>query len=85
MLTMATYDVLNPVDLQTIKGFAELREFSPEIMAAFKEETENVLDGIAAGAEDFAAILGPWREFRDSISEWHGLAEKSYLNQQTEI
>ncbi len=83
--TMATYDVLNPRDLQTIKEFAEIREFSPEIMAAFKEETENVLDGIAADDARFAAILGPWREFRDSIAEWHGLAEKSYLDQQTEI
>ncbi len=85
MQTMATYDVLNPRDLQEIKGFAEIREFSPEIMAAFKEETENVLDGIAADDARFAEILGPWREFRDGIAEWHGLAEKSYLNQQTEI
>jgi TRAP-type mannitol/chloroaromatic compound transport system substrate-binding protein len=85
MQTMATYDVLNPVDLQTIKGFAEIREFSPEIMAAFKEETENVLDGIASSNARFGEILGPWREFRDSIAEWHGLAEKSYLTQQTEI
>ncbi len=85
MQTMATYDVLNPVDLQTIKGFAEIREFSPEIMAAFKEETENVLDGIASSNAQFGEILGPWREFRDSISEWHGLAERSYLTQQTAV
>ncbi|MEM9033670.1 MAG: twin-arginine translocation signal domain-containing protein [Actinomycetota bacterium] len=85
MQTMATYDVLNPRDLQEIKGFAEIREFSPEIMSAFKEETENVLDGIASSDSRFAEILGPWREFRDGIAEWHGLAEKSYLNQQTEI
>ncbi len=85
MRTMAKYDVLNPVDLQKIKEFAELREFSPEIMSAFKEETENVLDGIAASNAQFGEILGPWRAFRDSIAEWHGLAEKSYLTQQTEI
>ncbi len=85
MQTMATYDVLNPRDLQTIKGFAEIREFSPEILAAFKEETENVLDGIAGGDSRFADILGPWREFRDSIAEWHGLAERSYLVQQTTV
>jgi TRAP-type mannitol/chloroaromatic compound transport system substrate-binding protein len=85
MNMMATYDVLNPVDLQEIKTFAEIREFPPDVMAAFKAETENVLDNIADGDPRFAAILGPWREFRDSIAEWHGLAEKSYLNQQTEI
>jgi len=85
MRTMATYDVLNPVDLQTVKGFAEIREFSPEIMAAFKEETENVLDGIASSNSRFGEILGPWRQFRDGIAEWHGLAERSYLTQQTAV
>ncbi len=85
MRTMALYDVLNQRDLQTIKEFAEIREFSPELMAAFKEETENVLDGIASEDAKFAEILGPWREFRDGISEWHGLAERSYLTQQTAI
>ncbi len=85
MRTIAKYDVLNQQDLQTVKEFATIREFSPEIMEAFKTETENVLDGIAADDPKFAAILGPWREFRDGISEWHGLAERSYLVQQTEI
>jgi TRAP-type mannitol/chloroaromatic compound transport system substrate-binding protein len=85
MRTIATYDVLNQRDLQEIKTFAEIREFSPELMAAFKEETESVLDGIAADDPKFAAILGPWREFRDGIAEWHGLAERSYLTQQTEV
>ena len=85
MRTIAKYDVLNPVDLQKVKEFAEIREFSPEIMAAFKEETEVVLDDIAASNAKFGEILGPWREYRDSVAEWHGLAEKSYLNQQTEL
>ncbi len=83
--TMAKYDVLNPRDLEVIKGFAEIREFSPEIMSAFKEETENVLDNIAADDSRFAAILEPWRAYRDSVSEWHGLAERSFLNQQSQI
>ncbi len=83
--TLALYDVRNPVDLQRVKEFAEIREFSTEIMAAFKEESENVLDGFAAEDSRFAEILGPWRQYRDSVAEWHGLAEKSYLNQQTEI
>ena len=85
MRTMATYDVLNQRDLQTVKGFAQIREFSPELMAAFKAETENVLDSVAAEDDNFARILGPWREFRDGISEWHGLAERSFLSQQTQV
>jgi TRAP-type mannitol/chloroaromatic compound transport system substrate-binding protein len=83
--TVAKYDVLNTRDLQVVKEFADIREFSPELMDAFKTETENVLDTVAAGDPKFAEILGPWREFRDGISEWHGLAERSYLNQQTQV
>ena len=82
---LATYDTLNPRDLETIEGFANVQEFSPEIMAAFKEETENVLDTIADGDSRFAEILGPWREYRDAVSNWHGLAERSYLNSQTQL
>jgi TRAP-type mannitol/chloroaromatic compound transport system substrate-binding protein len=83
--TIAKYDVLNTRDLQVVKEFADIREFSPELMDAFKTETENVLDTVAAGDPKFAEILGPWREFRDGVSEWHGLAERSYLNQQTQV
>ncbi|MFW2383446.1 MAG: TRAP transporter substrate-binding protein [Acidimicrobiales bacterium] len=77
--TMAKYDVLNPRDLQTIKGFAEIRQFSDELLSAFKEETENVLDGIAAENAVFNEILGPWREYRAAVQEWHSLAETSML------
>ncbi len=83
--TVAKYDVLNTRDLQVVKEFADIREFSPELMDAFKTETETVLDDVAAGDPQFAAILGPWREFRDGVAEWHGLAERSYLNQQTQV
>ena len=85
MNTMATYDVLNQRDLQRVKGFAQIREFPAELMAAFKAETENVLNQKASEDANFARILGPWREFRDGISEWHGLAERSFLSQQTQI
>ncbi|MEM7324270.1 MAG: ABC transporter substrate-binding protein [Actinomycetota bacterium] len=76
---MATYDTLNPESLQTVKGFAEIREFPEDVMSAFKEESENALDNAAAENADFASILAPWRQFRDSIQEWHGLAETSML------
>ncbi|MGI9609633.1 MAG: hypothetical protein ACR2NL_04995, partial [Acidimicrobiia bacterium] len=77
--TMAKYDVLNPRDLQVVKEFAEIRQFSDEILSAFKEETENVLDGIASENPIFNEILGPWREYRTAVQEWHGLAETSML------
>lgn len=83
--TIADYDVRNQADLQRVKEFASIREFPADMMAAFKEETENVLDSVAAEDARFAAILGPWREFRDGIAEWHGLAERTFLTQQTQL
>ncbi|NNE95480.1 MAG: ABC transporter substrate-binding protein [Acidimicrobiales bacterium] len=77
--TKAKYDVLNPRDLQKVKEFAEIRQFSDEILSAFKEETENVLNTIAGENAVFNEILGPWREYRDAVQEWHGLAETSML------
>ena len=85
MDTMAKYDVLNQRDLQIVKGFAQIREFPAELMAAFKAETANVLNGVAAEDANFRKIYEPWTVFRDGISEWHGLAERSFLNQQTQI
>lgn len=84
-MTVAQYDVLNARDLGTVSEFATVTPFSDEIMAAFKTETEDVIDGIAAGNGQFAEILGPWREFRDSVSTWHGLAERSFLDQQSTL
>ena len=81
--TTAMYDNLNQRDLQKIKEFAQIREFSPELMKAFKAETEIVLNDVAAGDAAFAEIYEPWKVFRDGIAEWHGLAERSYLMQQT--
>lgn len=77
--TMAKYDVLNPQDLQKVKEFAEIRQFPDEVLGAFKEETENVLDSVAADNPQFNEILGPWRQYRDAVQEWHALAETSML------
>ena len=79
---MATYDVLNSQDLPRVLEFAEVREFPEEVMSAFKTETETVLDGLAAENPIFAELLGPWREFRDSVAAWHALAESSMLRAQ---
>ncbi|MDE0606453.1 MAG: hypothetical protein OXH78_04775 [Acidimicrobiaceae bacterium] len=83
--TVAHYDYRNQTDLKHIQQFAIVREFSPELMRAFKAETENVLNGLALEDPQFREIFEPWRSFRDSISEWHGLAERSFLSQQSTI
>ncbi len=81
-MTVAKYDAINPASLAKVKEFATIVEFSPEIMAAFKEGTTKLVDGIAAGDAKFKTILDSWRTFRDGIAEWHALAELSYLKQQ---
>jgi TRAP-type mannitol/chloroaromatic compound transport system substrate-binding protein len=77
--TMAKYDVLNSEALTQVKAVAEIREFPDDVLTAFKTDFETVLDDVAAGDGAFAEILGPWREFRDSVQEWHSLAESSML------
>ncbi|HVR31234.1 MAG TPA: ABC transporter substrate-binding protein [Acidimicrobiia bacterium] len=79
---MATYDFLNAQDLPRILEFAEVREFPEAVMSAFKTETEAVLDSLAADNPRFGALLGPWRDFRDSQAAWFALAESSMLRAQ---
>lgn len=78
--TMANYDVLNSQSLADVEAVADVRQFSDELLLAFKQDFEGVLDEVAASDEWFARILGPWREFRDSVQAWHALAETSMLH-----
>ena len=80
---VAHYDVHNAEHLPDVRKFAHIREFPPELMAIFKAETEKMLDTAAADDKRFASILNQWRQFRDSITEWHSLAERSYISQQS--
>ena len=77
--TMAKYDVLNSEALAQVQAVAEIREFPEDVLTAFKTDFEEVLDDVASTDGRFADILGPWREFRDSIHQWHSLAEASML------
>ncbi len=77
--TMANYDVLNSDALAQVKQVAEIREFPEDVLTAFKTDFEGVLDEVAATDGRFNEILGPWRQFRDSVQEWHALAESSML------
>ncbi len=78
--TMAKYDVLNSEALNQVKEVAEIRQFPDDVLVAFKTDFEKVLDETAAADGKFGEILGPWREFRDSVHAWHGLAESSMLH-----
>ena len=77
--TMANYDVLNSAALAQVEDVAEIREFPEDVLSAFKTDFEGVLDDVASADGQFNEILGPWREFRDSVQAWHSLAESSML------
>ncbi|MBK5268137.1 MAG: TRAP transporter substrate-binding protein DctP [Acidimicrobiia bacterium] len=78
--TMAKYDVLNSAALAEVMSVAEIRQFPDDVLTAFKTDFEKVLDETAAADGRFNDILGPWREFRDSVQAWHALAETSMLH-----
>jgi len=78
--TMAKYDVLNSAALADVQAVAEIRQFPDDVLTAFKTDFEKVLDETAAADGRFSDILGPWREFRDSVQAWHALAESSMLH-----
>ena len=78
--TMMFYDRVQPVALQElIDSGVDVRRFPDDMLVQAREITENLLDEFAAADPEFAAILGPWREYRDSVGQWHGTAELSML------
>ena len=78
--TMMFYDRVQPVALQElIDSGVEIRRFPDDMLQQAREITETLLDNFADADPDFAAILGPWREYRDSVGQWHGTAELAML------
>ncbi len=81
-LTMlARYDARNNEALQRLKDAgAELRAYSPEIMAAAEKASFELYDEFAAKDADFKAIYEDWKVFRNRIFAWNKLNEASYTN-----
>jgi len=49
-------------------------------MKASEEAAFELYDEFSKADPDFASIFKDWLAFRNSIQEWHGLAETAYLN-----
>lgn len=78
--TMMFYDRVQPIALQElIDSGVDVRRFPDDLMVRAREITEELLDTFGAADPDFAAILGPWREYRDLVGQWHGTAELAML------
>ena len=78
--TMGYYDAVQPEALAQIRADgAETRPFPDDVMSAAREESEGLLDELAAADANFKTVLDHWRPYRDAVSEWHGLAELTML------
>ncbi|MEE8602602.1 TRAP transporter substrate-binding protein [Euzebya tangerina] len=78
---MGFYDSLQPASLEQIRADgADVRPFPDDVLAAAKEESEALLDELAASDEAFATVLEHWRPFRDAVTAWHSTAELAFMN-----
>jgi TRAP-type mannitol/chloroaromatic compound transport system substrate-binding protein len=72
----AEYDARNGQALNDlVASGTELREFPADILQAGEAASGLILDEIADGDAEFAAILEQWRGFRRQVTPWFSLAE----------
>jgi TRAP-type mannitol/chloroaromatic compound transport system substrate-binding protein len=78
---LARYDARNGTALKKlIDGGAQLRTYSPEIMAAAEKVSFELYDEFAGKDADFKAIYEPWKAFREDVSAWNKINEASFIN-----
>ena len=79
---MATYDALNPPALEEILADSSVTvaPFPDDVLRASEEAAFELYDENAAADSDFQSVFQEWSKFRDSITKWHSLAERSYLD-----
>ena len=81
MNTLATYDSENPQALKRlIESGTQLRAYSPEIMEAAQTEAFALYEENASKDASFKEVYEPWKQFRESIYQWHAVSEYSYSN-----
>lgn len=79
--TLAKYDVQNPQALQRlIEGGTQLRAYSQEILQASQQESIALMEEMAGKEASFREVYEPWKQFRDSIRQWHAIGEFAYSN-----
>lgn len=80
MTMMARYDAKNPPALAALlNSDIELRPFPDDVMEASEQAAFELYDELAANDADYNSIFGQWKQFRDDIQGWHGLAESAML------
>jgi TRAP-type mannitol/chloroaromatic compound transport system substrate-binding protein len=78
---LATYDSENPQALKRlIESGTQLRPYSQEIMEAAQTEAFALYEENASSDAAFKEVYEQWKQFRESIYQWHAVSEYSYGN-----
>jgi TRAP-type mannitol/chloroaromatic compound transport system substrate-binding protein len=76
---MRRYDALNPPALERlIASGTEVRRFPDDFLQAAYRESNALLESLSAANPQFAAIYGPWKEFRAQSFRYFNRVEQSY-------
>ncbi|MBP0031125.1 TRAP transporter substrate-binding protein [Roseofilum sp. Guam] len=76
---LARYDTLNPQALKRLKdGGTQLQPFSPEILTACRQATQELLAQQASEEPSFKEIYDSWKQFQADIFSWHAVSELGY-------
>jgi TRAP-type mannitol/chloroaromatic compound transport system substrate-binding protein len=81
LVMLSRYEAANDAALnRLVEGGTQLREYSPEIMAAAYQAWLGLVDEFSAADADFKAIYEQWNAFRSNIYAWNKTNEFSFVN-----
>lgn len=82
MWTLSEFEAQNNGFLQKLKQEKniELRQFSPDVLAALRAYADEVLSELTAGDVLSKKVYDAYRAFKGDVSEWSGLTEKAFYN-----
>jgi TRAP-type mannitol/chloroaromatic compound transport system substrate-binding protein len=70
-IMLSRYDARNNEALgRLIEGGTQVKAYSPEILAAAEEASNQIYADFASNDQDFAAVYEGWQTFRDRIYRW---------------
>jgi len=76
---LARYEAANGEALyRLLLGNVQLKEYSPEILQAARQEAWDLYADIARGNATFKQVYEQWRSYRKQILQWHRINELSF-------
>ena len=78
---LARYDSRNQKALQSLLSQGvQLKAYSPEIMKAAQQASDELYADFSAKDADFKTIFAEWTKFRDEVRAWNKINEASFTN-----